>query len=146
MRIFTKYYTSIHTCTILAYEKLLRTNKPQSLIHRRGLITRKGDALKAYRSLMGEFVDAYGISREYEQYLNDMANAVHTLALSYHSDKAMRALGKIMLANAMQMESANDTDFSEIRALVSKGMGFLIPDDLPISQFFAMQKSLTKEG
>ena len=79
MRLFTTYYDSVHDCPISCFYEVEKTNSLNALRKETGIITRKSDATKAWRKLMSEYIDQYGVSDQYAEYLRKMGKGVKLL-------------------------------------------------------------------
>lgn len=119
MRLFTTYYDSVHDCPISCFYEVEKTNSLNALRKETGIITRKSDATKAWRKLMSEYIDQYGVSDQYAEYLRKMGKGVKLLfdtVSNFEQERQNERLAAIEEELSSQKERAD-----QLRELAAQG-------------------------
>lgn len=105
------------------------------------------DHVKVWEKINDEFIDTFGISTEYKQYLSYMSQYVKLLNEAVNG----KDRSKINLANKYKIEAEkclkNEVSTIDKYAIVSKYMGFRVnPNEYTVKEFYSIIKMMQQDG
>ena len=134
-------YDSIHSISIHLFDKIDKSGDFKLLIKPGKRY--KGDLEKVWEKIYDEYLNEFGISNKYKDYINlKIAQAELITDHRVNGNKVSKTLAKVKEQEAKTlMESVGESSLSDMAAKLSKNMGFMVdPHTVSVYMFISYLK------